>query len=54
VIERSVVPLVRGSIAGDPLPSSLVGVLLGAGTMNGVTPSGGLTSRPRLSCDLGM
>jgi hypothetical protein len=46
VIKRSTVPLVRGSTTGDPLPSSVVGALTGALTVNGVAPSGGLTSRP--------
>jgi hypothetical protein len=55
VTERSAVPLVRGSTTGDPLPSSSVEVvLLDAATVNGVAPSDGLASRPRLTCDLGM
>jgi hypothetical protein len=55
VIMRLAVPLVRGSTADDPLPSSSVAwVLLGAATVNGVVPSGGPASRPRSTCDLGM
>jgi hypothetical protein len=52
VIERSVVPLDRGSTAGDLLPSSDAGALTNPATMNGVAPSSGLTSRPRSTCDL--
>jgi hypothetical protein len=37
----------------DPLPSSVVGVLLGEATVKGEAPSGGLASRPRSTCDLG-
>jgi hypothetical protein len=41
------VPLVRGSTTNDSLSySSVVGVLLGATTMNGVMPVGGPASRP--------
>jgi hypothetical protein len=55
VIERSIVPLVRGSTAGDPFPSySVAWVLLGAATVKGVAPSGGPASCPRSTCDLGM
>jgi hypothetical protein len=55
LIVRSAVPLVQGFTAGDPLSSSsVVGVLLGLATMNGVMPSGGLTNRPRSTCDLGV
>jgi hypothetical protein len=47
--------LVRGSTAGDPLSSSSVaGVLLGAATVNGVTPFSCPASRPRSTCDLGV
>jgi hypothetical protein len=47
-------PLVRGSTAGDPLSSSVAGVLLGPATMNEVMPSGDLANRPRLTCVLGL
>jgi hypothetical protein len=46
-----VVLLVRGSIAGDPLPCSIVGALTSLTTVNGVAPSGGLASRLRSTCD---
>jgi hypothetical protein len=53
LIMRSALPLVRGSIAGDPLScSSVAGVILGPATMNGVMPSSGPASRPRSTCDL--
>jgi hypothetical protein len=55
VIERSAVPLVRGSTTGDPLlSSSVVGVLTSSATVNGVMPSGGPASRLRSTCALGM
>jgi hypothetical protein len=57
LIVRSAVPLVQGFTAGDPLSSSsssVVGVLLGLATMNGVMPSGGPTNRSRSTCDLGV
>jgi hypothetical protein len=55
VIEISVVPLVRGSTASDPLlSSSIVGVLTSWATVNEVIPSGGPTNRPRSTCVLGM
>jgi hypothetical protein len=46
-------PLVMGSTAGDPLPSSIAGALTSLATVNGVTPSGGPANRLRLTCDLG-
>jgi hypothetical protein len=53
VIERFVVPIVRGSTAGDPLLSiSVVWVLTSPASMNGVIPSGGSTNRPRSTCVL--
>jgi hypothetical protein len=54
VIKRYIVPLVRGSTASDPLPSSVAGALTSPATVNGVAPSGGPTSRLRLTCDLGV
>jgi hypothetical protein len=55
VIERSTVPLVKGSTTDDPLlSSSVVGVLTSPATVNGVMPSGGPASRPRSTCILGM
>jgi hypothetical protein len=54
LIVRSVVPLVRGSIAGDPLPCSVAEVLTSQATVKGVTPSSGLVRRPRSTCDLGV
>jgi hypothetical protein len=55
LIVRSAVPLVRGSTASDPLScSSVVGVLLGAATVNGMMLVGGLASHPKLTCDLGV
>jgi hypothetical protein len=55
LIMRSVVPLVRGSTADDPLSSSSVaGVLLGAATVKEVMPSGGPASRLRSTCNLGV
>jgi hypothetical protein len=55
VIDRSVVPLVKGFTAGDPLlSSSVVGVLTRSATVNGVMPFGGMASRPRSTCVLGM
>jgi hypothetical protein len=55
VIERSAMPLIRGSTAGDPLlSSSIVGFLTSPATVNEVKPSGGLANRPRSTCDLGM
>jgi hypothetical protein len=55
LIVRSVVCLVKGSTAGDPLSSSsIVGVLLGLATVNGVMSSGGPANRPRSTCDLGV
>jgi hypothetical protein len=55
LIVRSAVPLIRGSTTSDPLScSSVTGVLLGAATVKGVMPSGGPTSCPRSTCDLGV
>jgi hypothetical protein len=49
------VPLVRGSTADDFLSSSSVaGVHLGAATVKGVMPFGGLAGRPRSTCDIGV
>jgi hypothetical protein len=47
LIMRLVVPLVRGSIAGDPHSPYVAEALLGPATVNGVMPSNGLTNRPR-------
>jgi hypothetical protein len=54
LIVRSVVPLVRGSTAGDPLSTSVVGALLGPATVNGVMPSCGPANRPRSTDVLGL
>jgi hypothetical protein len=55
LIVRSVVPLVRGSIASDLLScSSVAGFLISPITVNGVMPSGGSANRPRSTCVLGM
>jgi hypothetical protein len=55
VIERSAVPLLKGSTVGDPLlSSSVVGVLTRSATVNGVMPFGGLASCPRSTCVLGI
>jgi hypothetical protein len=55
LIVRSAVPLVKGSIAGDPLSCSFVVELLTSlATVNGVMPSGGPANRPRSTCVLGM
>jgi hypothetical protein len=48
------VPLVRGSTAVDFLSSSIAGVHLGAATVKGVMPFGGLAGRPRSTCDIGV
>jgi hypothetical protein len=54
-IMRSVIPLVRGSTAGDPLScSSVAGVLISTATVNGVMPSGGPANHPRSTCDIGV
>jgi hypothetical protein len=44
----------KGSIAGDPFPSSVAGALTSLATVNGVAPSGGPASLPRSTCDLGV
>jgi hypothetical protein len=53
VIERSIVPLLRGSTADDPLPCSVAGALTSLATVNGVEPFGGLASRTRSTRNLG-
>jgi hypothetical protein len=52
LIVRSPMPRVRGSTAGDPLSSSIAGVLLGPATVNGVVPSGGSANCPKSTCVL--
>jgi hypothetical protein len=54
LIARSVVPCIRGSIAGCPVSSSVARVLLGLATVIGVLPSGGPANHPRLPCELGL
>jgi hypothetical protein len=55
LIMRLAMPLVRDSTASDPLSCSyVVGILLGAATVKGVTPSGGPTNCPRSTCDHGV
>jgi hypothetical protein len=54
LIVRSTVPRVRGSTVGEPLSSSVVGVLLNPAIMNGVVPSSGPANRPTLTCVLGL
>jgi hypothetical protein len=54
LIIRSVVLIVRGSTAGDPLPCYVAEALTSPATVKGVTPSGGLVSRPRSTCDFGV
>jgi hypothetical protein len=54
LIVRSVVPHVRGSTTGDPLPPSFAGALLGSATVNGVMPSSGPAKRSSSTNDVGV